>query len=88
MDYFRCVLSGSRCTGYALKIKKDPTKSLVYGLDYSAFNVETGDNIVFTGKHKILMLGMVATVGTIVYGSLKLGWYINEMSAVLSLIHI
>ena len=67
---------------YALKIKKDPTKSLVYGLDYSAFNVETGDNIVFTGKHKILMLGMVATVGTIVYGSLKLGWYINEMSAV------
>ena len=67
---------------YALKIKKDPTKSLVYGLDYSAFNVETGDNIVFTGKHKILMLGMVAAVGTIVYGSLKLGWYINEMSAV------
>ena len=36
----------------------------------------------FTAKHKLLMLGMVVTVITIVYGSLKLGWYINEMSGV------
>ena len=67
---------------YALKIKKDPTKSLLYGMDYSAFQVERDENMKFTAKHKIIMIGMVITVGTIVYGSLKRGWYINEMSGV------
>lgn len=67
---------------YALKIKKDPTKSLLYGIDYSAFQVERDENMKFTAKHKIIMIGMVITVGTIVYGSLKRGWYINEMSGV------
>lgn len=67
---------------YANKVKKDPTKSLIYGEDYSAFKVETDADMKFTGKHKILMLGMVVTVVTIVYGSLQLGWYINEMSGV------
>lgn len=67
---------------YALKVKKDPTKSVLYGMDYSAFQVERSDDMPFTTRHKILMLGMVVTVGTIVFGSLKLGWYINEMSAV------
>lgn len=67
---------------YALKVKKDPTKSLLYGMDYSAFKVDRDENMKFTTKHKILMLGMVVTVGTIVYGSLELGWYINEMSGV------
>ena len=67
---------------YANKVKKDPTKSILYGLDYSAFKIERDDNIEFTGKHKIIMVGMIITVGTIVYGSLNLGWYINEMSAV------
>lgn len=67
---------------YANKIKKDPTKSLLYGMDFSAFKVDTSQHTEFTTKHKILMLGMVATVGTIVYGSLQLGWYINEMAGV------
>lgn len=67
---------------YASKIKKDPTKSLVYGLDYSAFKLDVEEDTQFTTKHKVLMLGMVVTVATIVVGSLKFGWYINEMSAV------
>ena len=62
---------------YANKIKKDPTKSLLYGMDFSAFKVDTSTHTEFTTKHKILMLGMVVTVGTIVYGSLQLGWYIG-----------
>ncbi len=67
---------------YANKIKKDPTKSLLYGMDFSAFKVDTESHTEFTTKHKILMLGMVVTVATIVYGSLQLDWYINEMAGV------
>ena len=67
---------------YANKVKKDPTKSLVYGMDFSAFKVERDENMEFTTRHKIIMCGMVVTILCIVYGSLKLGWFINEMSGV------
>ena len=67
---------------YANRVKKDPTRSLVYGMDFYAFQIERNEKMEFTAKHKVLMCGMVVTVATIVYGSLKLGWYINEMSGV------
>ncbi|MEA4988440.1 MAG: YfcC family protein [Anaerovorax sp.] len=68
---------------YATKIKKDPSKSLVCELDYSSFRLDIDEDVSeFTVRHKILMLGMVLTVGIIVFGSLKLNWYINEMSGV------
>lgn len=87
---FRCVIfvvfvgvSIIYTMRYANKIKKDPTKSIVYGDDYSTFNfVDKSDKEKFTTKHKLLLLSMVITVGVIVFGSLKLGWYLNEMSAV------
>lgn len=71
---------------YAAKVKRDPSKSLVKGLDFSTFdlvNADLGkDTETFTTKHKVLMLGMVVTVGVIVFGSLKLNWYLNEMTGV------
>lgn len=68
---------------YAARVKADPTKSYVYGLDFSMFDFKkaAGDKKL-TGRHKILLIGLVVSIGCIVFGSLKLGWYINEMSAV------
>jgi len=69
---------------YADKVKRDPTKSIVYGEDYSTFNFVNTDakEEPFTKLHKILLCGMVVTIAVIVYGSLRLNWYINEMSGV------
>lgn len=65
---------------YAAKVKKDPTKSLVYGIDYSDFKLD--DTIEkFTTRHKIILLGMIVTIGIIVWGTLAAGWYLDEMSA-------
>lgn len=65
---------------YASKIKKDPSKSLVYGLDYSDFKLdETVEE--FTTKHKVILFGMLVTIGIIVWGTLAAGWYLDEMSA-------
>ena len=66
---------------YANKIKKT-IKEPALRMDFSAFKVDTSTHTEFTTKNKILMLGMVVTVGTIVYGSLQLGTYINEMASV------
>ena len=67
---------------YANRVKKDPSKSLVADGDYSAFKLDLDNEEAqeFTATHKILMLGMVVTIGLIVFGSLQLNWYINEMS--------
>lgn len=77
-----CGISIAWVMVYANKIKKDPSKSLLTGLDYSAFQLDLDSEEAqnFTVTHKILMLGMVVTIVLIVFGSLKLGWYINEMS--------
>ncbi len=67
---------------YAAKVKADPSKSLVAGEDFSSFTLDIDEDTVFTGRHKIILFSMLCTVGVIVYGSLKLGFWINEMSAV------
>ncbi len=70
------------CMRYAAKVKADPSKSLVKDVDFSSFELERQEVVNFTAKQKIILLTMILTVGTIVYGSLKLGFWINEMSAV------
>lgn len=65
---------------YAAKIKAHPEKGLLYGLDFSMFQVDLDAREEFTLRHKITLLGMVVTIGIIIFGSLNLGWYINEMS--------
>ena len=67
---------------YANKVKKDPEKSLVKDCDFSSFELERVENVDFTAKQKVILISMIFTVATIVYGSLKLGFWINEMSAV------
>ncbi|MCR4805064.1 MAG: AbgT family transporter [Clostridia bacterium] len=67
---------------YANKVKKNPEASYVKDCDFSSFELERVENVEFTAKQKIILVSMIFTVATIVYGSLKLGFWINEMSAV------
>ncbi len=67
---------------YGNRVKKDPTKSVVYGMDFSAFKIESENGDKFTAKQKIIVAGMALAIFLIVFGSLKFGWYLNEMSAI------
>ena len=67
---------------YGSKVKKDPTKSVVYGMDFSAFKIKAHQEGSFTGKQKVIVAGMVLAIIMIVFGSLRFEWYLNEMSAV------
>ena len=77
-----CAVAIAYIMRYASRVKKNPKLSVVYDEDFSSFRVDTTDVGEFTLTHKILLLGMVVTIGVIVYGSLKLGWWIAEMSGV------
>lgn len=66
---------------YAERVKKDPSKSLVAGADYSDLMGDVED-MQFTATRKLILLVFVATVALVVYGSLELGWGTQDMAAV------
>ena len=63
---------------YAAKVKADPTKSVLYGVerDYSADAKHT-EIPEFTTKHKFALASMIVGIGIMIYGVMRQGWYIN-----------
>lgn len=65
---------------YCLKIKKNPEKSPMYEIDKKReINIDIA-NTEFTLKHKIILITVLCTFGLLVFGVLKYGWYIQEIS--------
>jgi len=68
---------------YASKIKKNPELSLMKGISVGNLEIDRAelDKTEFTTKRKVTLLIFLATIILIVYTSLELGWYLDEMSA-------
>lgn len=68
---------------YGARIKKDPSKSVVYDLDFSEVASDMSDEEApFTPQHVISLLLFLGVIIWFVYACQKLGWYFTEMSAV------
>ena len=69
---------------YATKIKKDPTKSLLYGTEFAKLGTDkTQEELVLaplTLRHKLCALEFAATIGLLVWGVIAKGWYIDELA--------
>ena len=67
---------------YAQRIKRDPTRSLMYEFDRQR-EEKVDINVLpeLTGTRKLVLLVMGATFALLIVGVLKWGWYINELSA-------
>lgn len=68
---------------YAKKIKKDPTKSYLYGIPLEMQEVGSKEELMakqFTLTHKISCLIFVFTIGMLLVGTIRLGWYIDEIA--------
>lgn len=68
---------------YAAKVKTDPRSSIVFDLMEAdpGRHAETGD-IPFTGTHKTVMAVIAVSFVYMIYGVIKEGFYIMELSAV------
>lgn len=77
------LLSIRHVLKYAGITKKDPSKSLMKDIDISDLGYQSNfDNeSKLSFKQKLTTLVMVLTLAIVVYGMLKLGWNINDMSA-------
>lgn len=69
---------------YALKIQKDPTKSVVYGDEIGNIseNEKKPEDYEFGIREKLVLLILVLGIITVIYGSSNYGWYFNEVNAV------
>jgi uncharacterized ion transporter superfamily protein YfcC len=68
---------------YAAKVKADPTKSLVYDLmQQDRGNGTVSVNVEFTTRHKVVLAVVVISFAYMIYGVMKMGWYIVELSTI------
>ena len=76
-------------TRYASKVKADPTKSVLYGLKTSEVDEnKTVDSYEFTTRHKITLSAVIIGLGIMIYGVLRYGWFINQISAMFIIIAV
>lgn len=84
-----CMLTIVYVMWYANRIKKDPTKSYVYGIDYSDMIVdEERMNTPMTTERKLSLLCLVIAVGFMAWGLITQGWYINQVAAIFMILAI
>ncbi len=66
---------------YAKKVRLDPSKSVVAGLDFGDLHFdESKVDLQFTQKHRLTLLIFLITVLVAGYGLLRLHWYINQLA--------
>lgn len=67
---------------YASHIKKNPEKSIMYEFDKSRDDILDLHEIKeLTSSHKLVLLTVLGTIGLLIFGVIKYGWYIQEISA-------
>lgn len=67
---------------YAEQVKKDPTKGIMYGKDYSDLKTASDAQLEFTLRRKLILVIFIITIALVVYGSLEWDWGLFDMAAV------
>lgn len=69
---------------YAARVRKDPTKSYLYGVQDDLTGMMTREEcmeIEFTTSHKISMIGFVILLVILVWGIISKGWWFSDISS-------
>ncbi|MFQ5747641.1 MAG: YfcC family protein [Gemmatimonadota bacterium] len=65
---------------YARRVKADPARSLVADVEPDPA-LAGREHPAMTGRHKLVLAAVVATIGVLIYGLKARGWYLIEMGA-------
>lgn len=78
-------------TRYALKLKKNPARSIMYESDRAneEYSRDSLDDLPeFTLRRKIILVIVALSIAAMLYTVLKLGWYFEELAALFLLMGI
>lgn len=76
---------------YAKRIKKDPTKSILYGSEMETREIASKEDLMkkeFNGIQKVSCILFIFTIFMLVYGTISWGWYIDEIAGLFALMMI
>jgi len=75
---------------YAKRIKKDPSKSFMYGVDMGILALKHDELIEreFTVREKLIFAVVISTIAVLIWGVMKLDWYFNEMAGLFLLMGV
>lgn len=76
------VVAATWIIRYALKVKKDPTKSLVYGDYMQEMNVADKEPTPFGTRQALVLIDLLVAIIVLVWGVKVKGWYFAEISTV------
>ncbi len=75
------LIAGHHIYRYSLKVKKNATASLVYGIEPPAGAEPPKEYPLLKWRHIVILLGFFAALGTAVWGIATRGWYLTELGA-------
>ncbi|QYA25207.1 putative basic amino acid antiporter YfcC [Gramella sp. MT6] len=76
------LIAGIALYRYALKIEKDPERSILSGLNIkSGEELAVGDMPELNLRRKMILLALLFALVLLIYGVNEFGWYINEIAA-------
>ena len=70
---------------YSAMIKKDPKKSLMYGIDVGSLALDHNELVTskFTSRNKMVLITLFIGMAFLVWGVLTRGWYFDELCGLL-----
>lgn len=84
-----CSISLLYMFNYMNKIKKDSSKCIMSPDESEfAFKEEELINLEMTGRHKVILLGILVALGFIIYGAITAGWGSIQLTGVFLLLGI
>lgn len=76
------ILSVTMVMRYAMKVRKNPQISVMHDFDKTREDVADLDALpAFGGREKVILVVFLATIILLVYGVIKMGWYMDEIAA-------
>lgn len=77
-----CIIFIGYTVRYAQRVKKDPTKSFLYGTQMNSQPVHNEiTETSLTGKDQLQLLLFFLTFAVMIFGVVKLDWWLTEMTA-------
>ncbi|MBQ4490385.1 MAG: YfcC family protein, partial [Pyramidobacter sp.] len=82
------ILAQQSCS-YMKRLRQDPSKSYVLGVDTEGLALSKPlEEYSLTTTHKLVLAIFIIGMASIVYGTLKFGWYLNQIMAVFLMITV
>ncbi len=76
------LVAGAFVISYARKIKKNPEKSLTFGIKYNFPDVKNPESVVMTKRHIAVLAVFVASIAVLIYGAMFLSFFMTQSATI------